>query len=422
MNNKAAEDKIREYLQMVFAKKRLNSTEKEFWHELEAHVWDLYDGYLEEGFDAEQAVEQALRDIGEPSILRDRLKKDTISQNALTLLCSLLIMIFMGFSYKVYYDTGDWNGLIANICWMLTGVLLLFGVPYINIEGLRKYSFSIVGISVLTDFLLTVILKDIYGIIPYNYKIIFSFLYLIFGGYLLEDFEVLHAAKKRLGMLLIFASLILALFSNQKITAVILVLGYFILAFQLRKQKSGRYMFRMFFIFAVMILVMFGVIFLFGDEHQVNSLRMLLSMKKHTGLEENQAEIRSILLEAGFLGGKDVEYIRGMSEDGLYIPAYIAGKYGLFSLFLIGTLYVIQIYILLRRIRFYTKEKKIGIMLLSVYIFRIFYALLMNLDIVPITSIGLPILSYDRWIFIFDCLCIGYLLDVFIYRRKWKKG
>lgn len=420
MNDQEVDNTVKEYLQKIFIKKHLNSAEKEFLHELEAHIWDLYDMYLDEGYDNDKAIKKAVQDIGEPDKLQNCFKRDIVSKKVVVFSISLLIMIFVGFSYKVYYDTGDLNALIKNICWLLAGILLIFGMHFINIDKLRKYAFLIICIFVLTDFLLTIFLVSTYGRVPYNYKIVWCFVYLVFGGYQLEDFESLNIVKRKLGLLSILASLILALFSNQKVSLLVLVLGYFILAIQLRKQKTGKYIFGLLGIFFFMILGICGAILIWGDDHQVNSLLMLLRMKRHSTLENNQAQVRRIFLESNFFQKGNVESIKKMGEDGLYILTYIVGKFGFFSLLLIGILYAAQIYIMIRRINFYEKEKDVGVMLLSIYIFRILYSLLMNLDVVPITSIGLPILSYDRWIFIFDCCSIGYLLDTFIYRRRWK--
>lgn len=60
------EERIQEYLEALFTKKRLSSSEKELSQEISAHIRELYDIYIELGCSEHDAIDKAIHDMGDP--------------------------------------------------------------------------------------------------------------------------------------------------------------------------------------------------------------------------------------------------------------------------------------------------------------------------------------------------------------------
>lgn len=160
-----------EYLRTVTEQVRCSRMHDFIAEELKDHILDQAEAFEEEGTDHEQALELAVREMGDPvetGVALDRIHRPHMSVEMLVLvsLISVLSLVFYG-SMLVFAEDASINGMEywcqQQVKYTMTGFLLMLLVCRIDYSVLGKWSRQIAGGILLFILLSLVTGVQVYG-------------------------------------------------------------------------------------------------------------------------------------------------------------------------------------------------------------------------------------------------------------------
>lgn len=413
------EERIKAYFRKIQGHDPANRDEQEFFYELEAHMLDLYEGYCEAGYEEQDAIERVLLDMGEPEPLSGKEKRRKHPRIFAVWFCLLGISILCFYGNRIYQAAhGKEAYLLWDVMFLIFGLLLILCFPVGHLQLRSKQIYRVLQLLTGIDFLLTWGFLDFYGRVAVDYKIVLAAVYLYLFIRLLSDAEYREPEKRRKVLLLMGAVLLLTCFSQRKAAVIFLLVGYIFLTLEFWKNGAGKRIGILLLVLVLAASLTYAVRYAVGEPYERTRLELMVQLKRGEELEALQRQAGESFLQASFTGKEETAAERDMGEGRDYYLSYLAGQLGVWAVVLLLALYLGFLRIMWKRVQYYEKERVYGKLILCILGFRIFYALLMNVNLVPGTSINIPMLTYEPWMYFFDCITLGYLLHTFLYVRR----
>ncbi len=418
--------------------------------ELEQHINDIKEDYIDKGMEEKQAEEKAVLQMGDAEEIGKNLNK--IHKPRLDWKLIILIVILTSFSFVVAIIKRNSNvGIpvsIGNaIVYLLLGVIISIGIYFFDYRKLKKHSGLIYLIA--TIIMLLSVLPGISFIINGTmYATIFNVsfpvatvalpLYLIsFIGFIMSDREddivKIQFASKELKinkksiriMILSIISLLLMIFNISTANMLVLATAYIIIStVKIVKDKEERTIKLVFIYCGVLIITTLSILFMFlqqsyrwerikgfinpeADPDGSGYVQMLQRETVQKAKVFGEAENMSIPIDESIL-----------NTESNYTFIYLIGKCGVVVAGIVAVTVVlasIRLILNAKNIREqYGKYLVIG--LSSLFILESFATIFMNVSLGIQLDVNLPFVTYGGVYFILNIVNIAIILSV--YRRK----
>ena len=424
--------------------------------ELENHIQEIKEEYIETGMNEAEAEEKAVKQMGEAKTIGKELNKVHKPKLDWKLLLITVILIYFG----ILVDMIRANNLLKNsitgeiiryVIFLGVGIIPSCIIYFTDYKKLKKYSNTIYIIATLSIFLAMLFGRKIGGK-PYLYfnlwtvapEVIAMPLYIIaFAGFV-NDFEkesklksiTLKFTNKEINININFnfnlvKIILLSIFSLILLTLIpsiasvfILLLTYLIISttkiIQLDKNKVKN----LIILLGMVIIggIIFTLIFIGGTgTYRLNKINMLIAPESDSKGGGWTGVNRKIIIQNAKMFGESENKSQAISlfDDGTdYAFISIIAHYGWF----VGILIVLAIILFSFRLIFNAIKireiygKFIIIGLASMFILQSIFNILMNLNLWIESGFSLPFVSYGIGNLIMNLISLSMILSV--YRRK----
>ncbi len=443
---------IKSFLNNVCQEIKYKPIRKGIADELENHIQEIKEEYIEKGMNEDEAEKKAVKQMGEAKTIGKELNKVHKPKLDWKLLLITVILICFG----ILVDMIRANNLLKNsimgeiiryVIFLGVGIIPSGVIYFTDYKKSKKYSNTIYIVATLSIFLAMLFGKKIGGK-PYLYfnlwtvapEVIAMPLYIIaFAGFV-NNFEKENKIKSiiqkftnkeininfnlvKIILLSIFSLIFLTLIPSIA-SAFILLLTYLMIStikiIQLDKNKAKNLM-----ILCGMVIlgaILFTLVFIGGSgTYRLNKINMLINPESDSQGGGWTGVNRKIIIQNAKMFGESENKSQAISlfDDGTdYAFISIIAHYGWF----VGILIVLAIMLFSFRLIFNAIKireiygKFIIIGLSSMFILQSIFNILMNLNLWIESGFNLPFVSYGIGNLIMNLISLSIILSV--YRRK----
>ena len=443
---------IKSFLNNVCQEIKYKPIRKGIADELENHIQEIKEEYIEKGMNEDEAEGKAVKQMGEAKTIGKELNKVHKPKLDWKLLLITVILICFG----ILVDIIRTNNLLKNsiigeiiryVIFLCVGIIPSCIIYFTDYKKLKKYSNTIYIVATLSIFLAMLFGKKIGGK-PYLYfnlwtvapEVIAMPLYIIaFAGFV-NNFEKESKIKSimqkstnkgininfnlvKIILLSIFSLILLTLIPSIASTF-ILLLTYLIIStikiIQLDKNKVKN----LIILWGMVIIgaILFTLVFIGGSgTYRLNKINMLINPESDSQGGGWTGVNRKIIIQNAKMFGESENKSQAISlfDDGTdYAFISIIAHYGWF----VGILIVLAIILFSFRLIFNAIKireiygKFIIIGLSSMFILQSIFNILMNLNLWIESGFNLPFVSYGIGNLIMNLISLSIILSV--YRRK----
>jgi len=432
--------KLDEYLETVSEQIRYTKIRPTVTEELKHHILDQAESYEECGAFPEEALERAVREMGDPvetGVALDRIHRPQMNWG-IVIAIGMISILGIGIFYAaniMAHDIFPWQ---KQALFVLIGFLLMLLVYQIDYSTLGKF-----GWKPAFTFLLFMVLgwlffsQEVYGIKRWIHIGFFSIsiseamlLYVPLFGAALYSFRgdgyVILLKALPLILLPVYFVFITPDISSAMILFICLFCMFIFAVwknwFQIPKKIvsficSG--------IVVLTPLVFVGYFYFFGAAYQAARIQAFFSPSEHAQSGSYITHLAQRIRESSaFLGSSDAaleSFLTGPTTDFLtdYILVSMCSIYGIFLtvVIIMGLLFII---VKIFRISV-TQKNQLG-MIVGVGCGLILFVktgigILMNLQLLPYVSISMPFLSYGGSSTIVSYILLGLVLSIYRYKN-----
>lgn len=391
--------------------------------ELNHHIKEAKNKWIEKGVDETVAEEKAVMQMGSPIMLGQKLNK--LHRPKVDWLMVMLLVTTMGLGFlpilfiEVEYHYMDASSFsVKKAVYSLLGGALAFGIMFINYRKLERFGWLFYGVGILILLLL-----------HYSFHMINGISVLVIGTYKIDSLATMP-----------FFLLAWASFFNHKKIKIWHLLLLFIFSFKLFSNTANL---PAMYIYTAMVFGLFccsrfsrkvkwgitggivGSLFLVGliawpsiKMYQIERLLAFISPEQYaSGAGYINLLLEEHISKAGWFGNAlKSGMIPDVHTDFVFVGiTYYFGWLAAFALFAILALFIVRIMMIARTI-----HEPFGKLLLigavALYAVQLVSNVGMTLGLVPITSISLPFISYGLMPIVLNAFLMGIVLSV--YRRK----
>lgn len=395
--------------------------------ELDYHIEESKNNWMEKGLDETAAEEKAVVQMGSPITLGQQLNKLhrpkvdwlTVILLVTTMGLGFLPILFLDADYFLQYNMDASYFSIKKVVFSLLGGVVAFGIMLINYRKLEKFGWLFYGIGIL-----------ILVLLRHSSYIINGVPFLAIGPYRIDGLSLMPI------FLLAWASF----FNHKKIKLWHLSL-LFIFSFWLFLNTVNL---PAMYIYTVMVLgifwcsrfnwkiklsitgaiagsvILFGFIFLqFAHIYQKSRLLAFINPEQYAeGAGYLLLLVKERMSKAGWFGNvlNSDDRIPDVHTDLVFVGfTYYFGWLAAFALVTILALFIVRVMMIARNI-----QEPFGKLLLigavTLYTVQLVSNIGMTLGLLPLTSISLPFISYGLMPILLNAFIMGVVLSV--YRRK----
>lgn len=416
---------IANYIKDVCSYIKYKECHHEVQEELRSHIEDIYDEYIEQGESPSTALDKAIKRMGNPHEIGTKLNMaHKGSPDWITLILTLILVntgvIFMYF-IKSNNILENSNRLFCNtLKTSIIGTLLIIILFYFDYRKLQKYSHHIFIGSLILTFLCSYIIRYVAPsstiLCGDNFRqIIFITPYLFIISLCGIFHKINFKNKYEIIKLLILCPIPLFLFIKAEcITPLLIYVVGFIVILMCCKIKIKFILVPIFFITSLLS----GLIII--EPYHCARLKAFIYFKNDPhgfGYLNNLMQNTLNFMKPfgnGFCKSNSF-LVDGHKELALN---YITYSLGWITLIIIIFLFIVFIFRLLSIKKFINNSygKSLICGLSSIFIVKIIYNIFMNLNLLPLSGISIPFISYGVPENLFNMLSIGIILSV--YRRR----
>lgn len=433
---------MKEFLYEVCEQIKYKPIRREIAEELENHLKESKEHFLEEGMGEKEAEEKAINQMGEAEKIGKKLNK--IHKPKFNYQLFLLTIILLGFGFILSIPRAEDSKSIFIL--VLLGMIPCVLIYFWDYKKLKKYSPYLYAIA-------TIILLYAEGrtyLRIGNYAIscasISTVLYIIaFVGFLqtLQKEKILKIAVQerkikinKIGLisgLSVFSILVFAIVANDIKSVMILLLSYLIVSSVTllhQKEKNIKAVVILWGSVILSTILLFTFLFVndgFMREHRVN--RFVASFMPEidpNGVGWQGIEQKKILDKANLFGeAEDIEQstraLFNAECNSFPLIAMLANYGTVFSIFMVIMVFIFHINLLLSAKEIkesYGRLLVIGIS--SLFLLRSINCLLMNVNLGIKVDCSIPFISTGKIGLMIDMICLALVFSV--YRRKNIEG
>ena len=417
-------EKIKEYLSSVCCQIRNSKLHSDIQEEVRGHIEEIFQEYIEGGFSEDEAINNAMAQMGDASLIGRELNKVHKQKPEWSILILTSIFAMLGLSMIFLIDSSGilkYSLFSKSIIGTLIGLsfaAFLYYFDYMKIKGYSKYIY----LATIIVMLLTIIFGRTIDGKPYlfigiaiNFIDASPMLLTISLAGILNQFNWSETRKFVYGSILLVVPIVLMIASHSPsallpyCTSVIVLL---IISGVKIKNIS---------ILITSCLAAF-ILYLFKEPYLTQRLLIFLNAKSDAqGSGYLNIQLDKLIHSAGIWG-------QGLTFDGRMLPeihtdfifTYIIYTFG----WVAGLLLAVLIMLFLVRIgtiALYVKSSY-GKLLIggftAIFSVQFVWNILMNLSLVPITSVDLPFISYGNSQFIISMAIVGLISNIYKQKNK----
>lgn len=424
--NPLVSDYLKEVLSFVKYRKAHSILTKELYD----HIECIKEECCLEGMDEGKAYEYAIRQMGEPDALGKQLYRQHKPKSTWLLFLPILALALFGMYSS--YNLGRISSFQPIIIYLLAGIAGFLICYFIDFKKLQKFSYVWVGIGIL--FLL---FTYAYGVEINGARRWFQFgpvsvktvafaipLFLIGFAGLLAQFEEASLRRKLVIIGVTLFCVILTMI-NFLVEGIVLYLAIYVTTvyyiFKLKKNKLYRRRNLIGFVsIGVASILGFAAKF-FLEAYRLQRLQVWLHPDTHP-LGYRTRMIRTILKNSSWLGDSGLQMV-GKDAFSYGIEDYsllgIVGNLGILAGIL--TVCVIVALIICSFLLSRKYEDRYGNLLLLVistfYAIQAVLGIFTQLELLPISTLSIPFLSYDGSSIVFYFASMGFFLGIALRRN-----
>lgn len=406
-------DRVNYYLEEICSVIKCKEVHGEIKEEMKSHIEELSLEYIDNGYEKDEAYKLAIRDMGDSGEIGFKLNK--VYEKKIeykTLIIGILLALFgivVNFLITSNLIQGYENQTVKSIVHFLLGIGVFLGIYYFDYRKLEKYSYHIYGIATVVGLISAIIIGSEIMLGP-----LIMLLYLISISGIINNMNFKY--KKNIFKLIgifILSNYILFLEMN-KIYAVIFTFVFIVLTIKNCKNKRIPAIF-------IFSLVLGGLFYCFREPYRLARLISFINSRDiHSDLGYINNTISKIMYSSQFIGGtlnqELINMISFAAND--FIFALILCYFGWAAALSIIVLSIIFIISLFRNMKLiknnYGKNIILGIIISFFIQFTI--SIMMCLNLAPIIGVVLPFIGYGGTSMIINMAMLGLISS--IYSRK----
>ena len=442
--------RIKEYLNIVCEQIKYKPIRDEISTEIENHIKEAKESYIEEGIEEKQAEQKAIEQMGDAKEIGRKLNK--IHRPKFDWKLVLIIAIVLAFGGLVAFTRSEYsatkNVITEYIIYLMIGLVSSIAIYFIDYRKMLKYSNYIYIIATAVTLCAIFYCKYKFGIVYLYYLrgtifahtvgIVMPLYVIAFVGFIQKEgkenrikIELSEAIKVNINtnilkiIILSIISVILLMILNSLTPACILMLVYFIIATAKILQLKSKKMKYISMLWGIpIILGILGILMIYmytGGAFRINrfisSFRPELDPKGSGWTGMNQ---KLVISSAQLFGEAEnrSEAIDLFDEGTNYAFISILAHYGwIISIGMVLAIIALNVKLIIDAIKVkdeYGKLLIIGIG--SIFILQSIFNLLMNLNLGIKADFSIPLISYGKVDLIINMISLAFVLAV--YRRK----
>lgn len=429
IDNKMVDEYINNVCSLVKNKKVHESIKEE----LISHIEEIVEEYIADGKPEEEAIKEALIQMGSFNIVGSSLNKvhKAAPDWILVVMTSLLIsfgIATLGFMWRnnsvLGYPEGEYFRIIITKAGinLIISIAVVIGILKIDYRSLNKYSKYIYSGTIFTSILGLFISSNVNGIsgwirigpVSFNIMHIAPVLLVLALAGIFENYDWSTLKNILIGFSLSFGPCLIFLFSGSLPGLVIYIIA--VTTLMIISGIKLRYI-----ICSLGALGIAFIIFIFSVAYRVERLFAFLNPANDpygSGWVYNQLYmLRKSAGVFGQGGNYSLDIIPGADSE--YILTYIIYTFG----WIVGIILMALVLAFIIRIGFIgmnTKDrygKLIVSGFCSLFATQFLLNILMNLNLAPLFSISLPFVSYGGTALIINMFVIGLIANVYKWRN-----
>lgn len=423
--------KVKQYIHDVCSLVKNNKVHKNISDELQCHIEDIVEEYIEHGFSEDEAIEKALVQMGSYKDVGTNLDKvhkaptdwPLISMTAALILFGLFTLWYLG-KDTLYVDGGLSNNSFAikTGVYSLIGGIIGFVVIKTHYRKLKKYSMHVyIGTMIASVILvnLGVVINGargylVIGPISFNILNIAQLLFIISLAGIFDKYDWNNLKNWIKGIALAFIPTLLFISFVSSASAII----YTIAALTLMIISGARVKD---ILIAIASLGGVFVLFVIKEPYRVSRLlSFLYPMEDPQGTGWVYNQLNKIRHSSGLFGKDEILKVAQLPEMHTdFIFTYIMYSFGFIACLLLIVLvlgFIVRIGLIGARTKdSYGKLLVMG--LCALFASQFVLNILMNFTLSPILAIGMPFVSYSGTSMVINFIAIGIITSVYKWRN-----
>lgn len=420
-------ERVCKYLNEIILKVRNKEAHEEIKLELISHIEELYEGYVESGIEKDEAIRNAIAQMGNADIIGEKLDKvhrgspewGIVVATALMSFIGIFTAVFIGISGEVtHYNKNNGRNMIISV---LIGITLAMALYKFDYRKLKKYSTHIfIGTNLLM--VLSILFSNYINGSKYitimsisiNITPIYLFLMCICLPGILKNIKL----KGSIGYLKLIGSYIIPIVLIAMIPDTFYTLIYtcVFIAVLINNKYSRRVISSLGITYIAAIV---GIVLQAGTYARNRLLMFLTPHKDPEGLGYINYIFNKIIKGASPLGKGNGITINELPEANTdFVFAYIIHTFGWIVAIVISVLVTFFIVRLFKSSKLIKDDfgKSIVVSLSIIFSLQFIENIFMTFNLVPVMSIGFPFISYGGTSMIINMVSIGLIMG--IYKRK----
>jgi len=417
--------RIEEYMNEVCGHIKFKEVHKEIKLELESHIYEIVDEYMNNGLSKEAAVEKAILQMGDSVTVGKQLNSTHKVKPDLGILVTVAVLLSVGLIalYSIeavvnsYYRHASFlftKTVVITIAGIAIGSLMYF----FDYKKLKPFCKHIYLLNLLIITFITITGNRVRGIgyltfrdITINYIYVSPWIFVISYAGILKEWEWDKFINSLLGIALLLLPFMIYL-SNAGAVAVIYFTTLIVVAVASRVNLIN----------IIMLMgcpLVVGMFFVMGNEYRIQRFIAMLYYKADTlGTGYMYVQCKEAIKSAGFFGKgfKAVLQVPETKTD--FIFTYIVYSFGWIAGIIVVALAVLFI-IRMVKVANMVKDSYGKIMIkgfIAIFGVQFVWNVLMNLGLAPIVGVGLPFISYGGSQLMASMAVVGIISSIF--RRK----
>ena len=438
---------IKDFLEKVCNEIKYKPVREEISKELENHIEEAKEEYMNKGDNEEIAINKAIRKMGDAQNIGkslNKIHKPKLDYKLLILLLILSCFTFLVAGIKTFSSEGEGSFIIKTIIFLVIGLILSLAIYFMDYTKIFKYSnYIYIASSLLIIYTLIFSDYDINGR-PYLYvgniftvsvnTVAMPLFLIAFVGFIqnigknklelsIFDMETITIDKNLIKIIVLSIFSLFLLFLIPSMTsALVLGISYIIISTIKIIRDSNKKVTNLLKLWGTLCILGIALIITFiAEPYRIDRIAIMFNPEiDPAGGGWTAINRRTVINSANIFGeADDMSDAINLFDDGsAYAFTGILAHYGwLAAIALVITIILISIKLIINSVKIkdsYGKMLIIGISCL--FILQSVFNILMNLNLWGDASFELPFVSYGGTALIMNMMCLALVLS--IYRRK----
>lgn len=430
-----------EYLNQLIEQIRCKQAREMVKEEMQGHIEDQTKAFIEMGMDKEEAIQQAVREMGDPidaGVMLDRIHRPQMAWSVLILIGVIsLISIFI--QYLIYKSNTrvEINYFYSQIIIVVLGFLIMLATYFMDYSLIGKYAMEITAIFLLIVFIgVFLIGVEVNGVSEYikmgpltiSLRMLMYLFAPMYGAILYQ-----YRGEGYFGLLKAVTWMFLPIFIALRMPSASLAANLFLVLliqlsvaiqknwFSVKKKPILLFAWGTTILSPVIVLsIILNNQSAFQYNYQVQRIKNLISPDQERGYQI--FTVRKIIGASQLIGSNQSEvqvpgYLPYSNSD--YLITHIISYYGILAAIAIVSLLVVLI---LKMFKISMKQKNqlgmiMGLGCGLVFAILAFTFVLQNIGLYPTTIVFLPLFSFGATGTIVSYFMVGLLLSICRYQN-----